>query len=214
MKDRIGEKYGRLTIVSFDKSIKRKPRGFRYYYNCICDCGNTLSCEYYAIKYNNTNSCGCLHKESCSINGKNNKKHGLSKNSSTYQSWLNMRQRCYNKNNDNYIYYGGKGTIVCNRWKDSFENFLEDMGVKPDKNYTIDRIDNKGNYEPSNCKWATVVEQNNNHSKNIKVIDTITNKQYTSINEAARDINMNPATLRDHLKGRIKNKTNLKIVEQ
>ena len=79
---------------------------------------------------------------------------------SEYQAWCSLRNRCSNPNNTYYDYYGGRGITVCERW-DSFENFLSDLGPRPE-GLSIDRIDNNGNYEPSNCKWSTAAEQNNN----------------------------------------------------
>ena len=79
-----------------------------------------------------------------------------------YSSWYNMKNRCYNTKTNYYKNYGGRGIIVCERWLNSYENFLEDMGRKPGKNYSLDRKDNNGNYEPGNCRWATAKEQNNN----------------------------------------------------
>lgn len=85
-------------------------------------------------------------------------------NSTTYQSYTDMKSRCYNQNYKKYHRYGGRGIKVCNRWLESFENFYEDMGEKI-KNCTLDRIDNDGNYNPENCRWATITQQNINKEK-------------------------------------------------
>jgi len=82
-----------------------------------------------------------------------------------YGAWHAMKQRCYNYNNSNYNYYGGRGIIVCDRWRYSFENFIEDMERKPSLDHSLDRINNDGNYEPENCRWATLSEQNSNRRR-------------------------------------------------
>lgn len=86
----------------------------------------------------------------------------------TYLSWIMMKQRCYNKNYNKFENYGGRGITVCNRWKNSFVNFLEDMGDRP-KGRTLDRKNNNGNYCKENCRWATSTEQNNNRSNSIRI---------------------------------------------
>jgi hypothetical protein len=88
-------------------------------------------------------------------------KHNMSKNLE-YAAWKSMKARCYNRKKGNYNKYGGRGIYVCDRWLNNFENFFSDMGPKPNKNYTLDRINNNGNYEPSNCRWATRSGQSQN----------------------------------------------------
>jgi Fic family protein len=105
-----------------------------------------------------------------------------------------MISRCNNDKNESYQYYGEKGIKVCDRWLESFENFLQDMGDKPTKNHSIDRINVNGNYEPSNCRWADKIEQENNKTTNVLI--EYQSKKYT-ISELARLLNINYDTLRN-----------------
>jgi len=192
MKDRVGEKHGKLTIISFDKRINSK-RPYKYFWNCRCECGVIKSFNYSNLG-RATNSCGCIFKEKL-IN--RNTTHGKSR-SSEYSSWSNMINRCYNKKSTQYKDWGGRGIEVCKEWRDSFSKFLEDMGNKP-KGYSIDRIDNSKNYEKTNCKWSSKKEQNNNKRSNIKVLNLETGELYSSIVVAAESMGMDPNALNSWL---------------
>jgi hypothetical protein len=158
----------RLKII---REVEPKISANRKYrmVECLCECGNKITIRLLSYKTNNTKSCGCLNTEKRKLWGSNNLKHGHSnlrdkKNrlaSREYKSWINLKQRCNNPNNKDWDEYGGRGIKVCDRWLNSFENFLTDMGERP-RGYSIDRIDPNGNYEPSNCRWADNKTQRHN----------------------------------------------------
>lgn len=158
-----GKKFGRLLVDEEHGRTKNK----QVLWKCVCDCGGIVYLTTACLNSGNTKSCGCLHKE---IVAKTFRKHYL-KGTPEYTSWQLMKDRCCNVNNKTYQYYGGRGIKVCEQWLDSPEQFVKDMGTKPDKTYTIDRIDCNGNYEPSNCKWASKSEQsrNRNDSKTLTI---------------------------------------------
>lgn len=152
--DLTGEKFNRLTVLQF---LKNKNR--RTFWTCACACGKKLSVRGDKLKDSHTQSCGCQKKEKAKL-GKSHLIHGKT-NSRTYTTWLCMKQRCKNSKHGHFKYYGGRGVLVCKRWADSFVNFLQDMGERPEGK-TLDRIDVNGSYEKSNCRWATHKEQCSN----------------------------------------------------
>ena len=159
-RDRIGEKFGSLTVLRRVED-KVSPKGYKKpQYECICDCGNKKVVVRGNLLTGNTTSCGCYKKE---LDHKRFLKHGYAENpDKLYQKWSGMRNRCLNPNATGYENYGGRGIKICAEW-DDYEVFREwaiEKGYKD--GLTIDRINVDGNYEPSNCRFTTMKEQNNN----------------------------------------------------
>lgn len=153
----IGQKFGRYTVRSIIPS----------YCICECECGNVRKVKRDSLATGATKSCGCLQKQ---IASKRLFKHGYAgAYSSEYRAWHHMKERCYNPKNKRYVDYGGRGITVCEDWRNSFEKFLKDVGVKPSKIHSLDRRDNDGNYNKDNCRWATPVEQIYNRRNTIKI---------------------------------------------
>lgn len=158
-----------LTGRRFERLVVLEPaghRGKKRLWRCACDCGGEIVTMGENLRENRarrTRSCGCLHRDRITKHGH----MGRGAASPTYRSWLSMIQRCTNPKVAGFDGYGGRGIRVCLRWR-SFENFLADMGERPDGR-SIDRIDNDGDYERGNCRWATRSEQQRNKRRTAKM---------------------------------------------
>lgn len=159
IKDITGQRFGRLIA----KSIAYKDKHGSWKWNCDCDCGNSCIVDGGSLRSGTTQSCGCYKKERLRFN---HLQHGVSRTALAAVRNA-MIQRCCNSNSKDYPNYGGRGITVCAEWKSnpiSFYDWAFSHGYK--KGLCIERINNDGNYEPSNCKWATKEEQNNNQRSN------------------------------------------------
>jgi len=177
-------RFGKLTVIKRAGTASNR----HVLWLCICDCGNTTIVQSSKLKMGLSTSCGC-----------NRVKHGHSKNkqsSKIYKAWSLMIQRCTNKKHRHYSNYGGRGIVVCDRWK-KFVNFLADMGLPPTSRHTIDRIDNNGHYCPENCKWSTMLEQSRNKRNNRWI--TFNNKKQT-VSEWSRETGLSIQTILYRLK--------------
>lgn len=156
--DMTGQVFGKLTVLN------RVPAPKQARWLCRCQCGNESIAPGYELRHGLIISCGCARAEKAS---KLNVSHKKSK-CKIYRIYKNILNRCYRTENPDYHRYGGLGVVVCDRWLESFENFYADMGDCPD-GHSIDRINHKGNYELSNCRWATATMQANNRKTNINI---------------------------------------------
>jgi len=154
----IGLKKSKLTVIDFFREIKYGKTTIVL--NCQCDCGKPTKKTLSDFRKQDNVSCGCLKGQHNFIDGR--------KKMIEYKSYRKMLDRCFNPNDKDFKHYGGRGITVCDRWKNDFANFIADMGAKPTNKHSIDRKNNDGNYEPGNCKWSTMKEQNNNKRNNIK----------------------------------------------
>ena len=179
-RDVIGRRYGRYVVLADGPSP-------RHLVLARCDCGNERWVRLGNLRSLHTRSCGCLNADSLR---KRSTKHGCL-GMPEYTVWKSMRQRCSDPNKHNYHRYGGRGITVCARWS-SFDAFITDMGPRPSSSHSLDRRDNNGPYTPSNCRWATLEEQNNNQARTVRLT---LRGECLSISQWARRIGAAPKTI-------------------
>ncbi len=173
----IGQRFGRYLVLA-----EAPNQGSNVRWLCRCDCGNLRMVQAGALREGTSTSCGCYSREAKS---KTHTKHGCGvQRTPEYLAWVNMKARCRRKTHPGYGRYGGRGIKVCERWLTSFNNFLADMGQRPSEQHSLDRINNNGDYEPGNCRWATIIEQQNNLRSNVPV--EFNGAIYSSISALAR----------------------------
>lgn len=148
-RDLSGQRFGKLVAVSYVSPRK---------WLCICECGNSIIALSSNIVRGNTSSCGCHRKELMTT-------HGLT-GTKEYMAWQSAKGRCFNQKDQEFHNYGGRGITMCEEWRNSFERFLQDMGICP-PGHSLDRVNNDGDYTSSNCRWTDSVTQNRNKRETI-----------------------------------------------
>lgn len=181
-KNIINRKFDRLLVIDFSHKKNHS------YFKCKCDCGNIHIARIDSLLKGSTRSCGCLKKER-KITDPNWLLQPKS-SSKAYETWKQMRHRCMRPLHKQYAAYGGRGIKVCKRWL-KFENFFKDMGHPP-PNKSLDRINNNKGYKPSNCRWATKSEQNNNKRTNVLITF---NNQTLNITQWSKKLGISDSTI-------------------
>lgn len=184
-----GFRSGKLSVI---EPWTQHPKSGSHRYLCLCDCGYKKVVTASRLAKNVTVSCGCKINDVLVLR---NTTHGMSK-TPTYKIWKDMIKRCNNPNHKHFHNYGGRGIKVSKEWE-TFENFLNDVGIRPSKEHSIDRIDNNGNYEKGNVKWSTDHEQRRNKRTNV-ILDY--NGQKMCITDVARINGIHPSLLHNRIK--------------
>lgn len=187
--DMLGMRFGNLLVIE-----RAKNRGTSAAWVCICDCGKRVIRSGGGLRLGQTFSCGCQRREKLISRNILNAK-GTTINP-CYEAWRSMIRRCYEPSHSSYKDYGSKGITVCARWRNSFLDFMSDMGERP-KGFTIERNDSTGNYEPSNCHWASYKEQASNRS-NVRLINV--NGRNLTIPDACAKFGVNTGTAHGRLR--------------
>jgi hypothetical protein len=184
--DLTGQKFGRLTVIELAGKNKYKAN----MWNCLCECGNHSLITTSSLRDGNNRSCGCLKREKLI---EKNRKHGM-RRTRECEIWYGIIKRCENKKDKEYKNYGGRGIKISEKWRNDFMEFYKDIGPMPSSKHSIDRIDVNGDYEPSNCRWATSSEQARNrrtpksNTTGVKGIREIRNKWAVKIKINKKEI--------------------------
>lgn len=183
--DLVGKRFGLLTVISFGVFGRNKRGRLDFEVTCRCDCGRVVIRPKSRLIKSFNRSCGCLGR---TVNGESRNPE--------YVAWYMMKRRCFDKNGKFYHHYGGRGITVCDRWLNSYDNFLADMGRRPTSSHSLNRIDNDGHYCPENCRWDLPIEQHNN---------TRTNRWYVfhgkrlTLSQWSKEIGMNITTIKSRI---------------
>lgn len=186
-----GQTFNRLTAIE----LGGRNRHGQLLWIWQCTCGNLTTVAGHRVKSGHTKSCGCFERESFAARVTT---HGATVNHSTtpeYNTWCNMIRRCTDPRNQDYDNYGQRGITVCERWR-SFADFYADMGEKPTRKHSLERVDNNKGYSPENCAWATQAQQTRNTRQNRWLT---LNGRTMCLSDWAKELNLHPTSLNERL---------------
>jgi hypothetical protein len=183
--DLTGQKFGRWTVLEHAGRAQSDAKKPRHQWKCECECGTQSIVDGWSLTSGNSKSCGCYKRDNPS-----HLQHGMTGHPA-HNAWKHARGRCFSKTDTDYDLYGGRGITMCDRWSD-FEMFWQDMKSTWQEGLTLDRIDTNGNYEPGNCRWATMKEQANNRRNNV-LIDTPDGRM--NVKQASEKYNISETTI-------------------